>query len=201
MNWKSVGNLVVEHAPLVGGILLGPAGGLAGTILSSVYGTKNEPDEVLKAIQADPEAAVTLMKIQSDNAVELKRVYLAAETRRIEEETKQQAETNKTIRDEAKSDNWWTSGWRPYWGFISGTAFFVVVCAICYFVILAIKTKDASLLLVLPQVVMAIAALFSIPGAILGVSAWHRGKLQRIKAGELPVQGAISSLLGRLKRK
>jgi hypothetical protein len=174
---------------------------LAGTILSSVYGTKNEPDAVLKAIQADPEAAVTLMKIQSDNAVELKRIYLAAETRRIEEETKQQQAVNATMIAEGKSSDWWTSGWRPFWGFISGTAFFVVVCAICYFVVLAIKTKDSNLLMVLPQVVMAIAALFSIPGAILGVSAWHRGKMQRIQAGELPGKGIITNVIEKLKKR
>jgi hypothetical protein len=181
--------------------LFGPAGGVAGKLISSVLGVKNEPDAVMEAIKNDPNAVLKLRQFEIESKVELRRMTLAAETRRIEEETKQKQTVNETMIAEAKSDHWWTSGWRPYWGYTSATAFFVIVCAICYFVGLAIKTKDLNLLMVLPQIVMAIVALFSIPGAILGVSAWHRGKMQRIKAGEVPVQGAVSSLLGRLKRK
>jgi hypothetical protein len=201
MGWDKVREAIVDYAPLAGSLLLPMGGGAIGTLIASVLDVKDEPDAILEAIKNDPNAVLKLRQWEIENKTEIHKLKFAAETRRIEEETKQKRTVNETMIAEAKSDHWWTSGWRPYWGFISGTAFFVVVCAICYFVILAIKTKDSNLLLVLPQVVMAIAALFSIPGAILGVSAWHRGKMQRIQAGELPGKGIINNVIEKLKKR
>lgn len=91
---------------------------------------------------------------------------------------------NQTMREEAKSDNWWTSGWRPYWGFISGTAFLFVCILVCVLAYKAVLGGVPEAMAMIPQLIGAFAALFAIPGAILGVTAWHRGKMQRLKAGE-----------------
>lgn len=91
---------------------------------------------------------------------------------------------NATMQVEAKSEKWWVSGWRPYWGFISGTAFLFVCALVCYLIYLAVVAGKPEVMAIIPQVIGAFAALFAIPGAILGVTAWHRGKKQRIEAGE-----------------
>lgn len=91
---------------------------------------------------------------------------------------------NATIQTEANSENWWTSGWRPYWGFVSGTAFLFVCILVCYMIYEGVIGGKPEVLAQIPQVIGAFAALFAIPGAILGVTAWHRGKKQRIEAGE-----------------
>ena len=104
---------------------------------------------------------------------------------------------NQTMQAESKSDNWWTSGWRPYWGFISGTAFLAVCVFICYLMYEAIIGGKPEMMAHIPQVIGAFAALFAIPGAILGVTAWHRGKMQRIHVVE--VTGDIASLVADLR--
>ena len=88
---------------------------------------------------------------------------------------------NKTMQEEAKSDNWWTSGWRPYWGFVSGTAFLFVCCLVGYLMYEAVIGGKPEMMSHIPSVIGSFATLFAIPGAILGVTAWHRGKMQRGK--------------------
>ncbi|MFT6915619.1 MAG: hypothetical protein ACJAWL_001929 [Motiliproteus sp.] len=89
------------------------------------------------------------------------------------------------MRVEATSENWWSSAWRPFWGFVSATAFGIISIAITvFFAILAYKDPSEAIK-TLPTFITSLAALFAIPGAILGVSAWHRGQAQRIRAGEV----------------
>lgn len=101
--------------------------------------------------------------------------------REVEAERATIASVNETIQAEAKSSNWWTSGWRPYWGFISGTAFLFVCILVCILAYKAVLGGVPEAMAMIPQVIGAFAALFAIPGAILGVTAWHRGKMQRGK--------------------
>ena len=101
--------------------------------------------------------------------------------REVEAERATIESVNETMQAEAKSTNWWTSGWRPYWGFISGTAFLVVCVFICVLAYKAVFGGKPEAMAMIPQIIGAFAALFAIPGAILGVTAWHRGKMQRGK--------------------
>ena len=86
---------------------------------------------------------------------------------------------NQTMQAEAKSEHWPQYSWRPAWGFISAIAFGFVVGLCCYLGYKAGIGGDPTALLMVPQLVTAFATLFAIPGAILGVTAWHRGKQKR----------------------
>lgn len=88
-------------------------------------------------------------------------------------------EVNATMRAEAKSEHWMQWAWRPFWGFISALAFAGVVFFCLYLGKAAIVDGDSAKLSMVPQVITSFTALFSIPGAILGVTAWHRGKQKR----------------------
>lgn len=77
MNWSDLGKKVANFAPLLGGVLGGPAGAGIGQILASEFGTEPEPGAIAKAIEADPNAALKLKEVQSNNRVELQRLYLA----------------------------------------------------------------------------------------------------------------------------
>lgn len=90
---------------------------------------------------------------------------------------------NQTMRAEARSDKWPQYSWRPFWGFISGIAFGFVVALCCVLAYMAVVGGKPDALVMIPQLVAAFSALFAIPGAILGVSAWHRGaeKRQRLE--------------------
>lgn len=192
MSWKKIGETIADQAPLLGKILLGPAGSVAGELISSVFGTAPEPDAVLEAIKKDPESVLKFKEIELNHKVELEKIYLeserarlAAETQQIQEETKQLESVNQTMRVEAATEKWWVSGWRPYWGFISATAFFFVCLLACYLAYEAVMGKDPNAIMMVPNIIFAMTTLFGIPGAILGIASWHRGKKQRALAGEV----------------
>lgn len=149
----------------------GDAARRIGGIVQSVTGTD------------DPAAARTALEDPA-TAARLKEALLAFRTRHLEEETKRLVAINETIRAEAGSANWWSSAWRPFWGAVSAIAFLVAVAGIIYLAGYAIAMDRTELLQHIPTLVFQLAALFAIPGAILGVASWHRGKEHRIRAGE-----------------
>ena len=179
MDWGDIKNVIGKAAPLLGTVVGGPAGGMVGSLLASAFGVQNEPDAIHAAIKANPEAAVRLREIELDDKTELERFamqnaanILAADTTRIES-------VNETMRQELHAESWYQRGWRPFWGFVAGTAFFVVCCFVCYLAYEAISGKNPEAITMIPQLVSTMTLLFSIPGAILGVTAWHRGQGKR----------------------
>ena len=154
----------------------------------------------MAAIERDPAAAVKLKEIESTENIELKRIAMQGVTLKLAADTERILAVNVTMSNETKSDNWWTSGWRPFWGFSSGLAFFVVSCFCCYLAYKGIIGGEPKALAMMPQLVGAFAALFSIPMAVLGVTAWHRGVKQRVEAGEnrTPALGLVGAITQRI---
>ena len=64
MNWSDLGRTVADFAPVLGRLLGGPAAAGIGKIIANEFGTKEDPEEVMKAIKSDPDAAVKLKKIE-----------------------------------------------------------------------------------------------------------------------------------------
>jgi hypothetical protein len=67
MEWKDVGKTVAKAAPILGAVLGGPVGavaGAAGSLLGGLFGCEADPSEILRAVQADPEAAVKLKEME-----------------------------------------------------------------------------------------------------------------------------------------
>lgn len=71
MDWKEIGKTVAGAAPVLGGLLGGPVGSAAGTLIASVFGVEPNPKEVAKAIEADPEAFLRLKEIELNHKEEL----------------------------------------------------------------------------------------------------------------------------------
>jgi hypothetical protein len=182
MDWSDVGGLVKSiagaAAPMLGTALGGPLGGAAGTILASLFGAENKPDAVARAIQADPEAALKLKQTESNNYLELQKAVLTAGTSEVAEQTKQLQSINQTMQIEAQSGHWPTWSWRPYWGFVSATAFLVVCIFVCCPFYKAIAANQPTAFSQIYLIIGAFTALFSIPGAILGIASWKRGSMQ-----------------------
>jgi len=174
MDWRSLAKQVGKYAPLLGSLLPIPGAGVAGKLIAAALGVDNNPDAVAQAMQTDPEAGIKLAKIEADNRAELQGQVLAAETARI-------SQVNQTMRTESKSEHWPQYSWRPFWGFISGAAFFVVCVLVCLLAYQAVMGGRPEAMAMIPQIIGAFAALFAIPGGILGVSAWHRGRA-KVKA-------------------
>jgi len=191
MDWDKVVTLVKSSAPLLGTVLGGPVGAAAGVIggIASLFDTEPEPDKIEAAIKADPDAFVKLKQFETRHQTDLA-------TLAIQSSTQITLAVNTTMQAESKSDKWWVSGWRPYWGFVSGTAFLVLVVFVCFLAYEAILGGKPEAMTMIPQLIGSFAALFGIPAAILGIASWHRGKEKRIKAGEAPAQPLSSILNG-----
>lgn len=177
MNWNDVGKGILKFAPEIGTALLGPAGGAIGALVSSALGVENTPDAVAQAVKNDPQAAVKLQQLQNTHAETMAKIQADAETAAIQS-------VNQTMQGETKSEHWPEWSWRPFWGFVSGLAFLAVCFEVGMLMYKAINAGQPQMMSYVPQVIGAYSTLFAIPGAILGVSAWHRGKMQRIQAGE-----------------
>lgn len=207
LTWKDAAKVVAEFAPTAGSLLGGPAGSAVGTLIAAALGTTAEPDKVLEAINNDPSAALKLKELELNHHVELERLAiqaeanrLAAQTAQIQEETKQVEAVNATMQTEAKSEHWLTAFWRPYMGVVTGSAFGIVAVFICLLAYKGIVEKDHEAMRMIPDLIVSMAELFAIPCAILGVTAWHRGKMQRTQAGESPTN-LWDAVTARLKNK
>jgi hypothetical protein len=124
-------------------------------------------EEALAAIQAN----AALAKAFQDNVFAFERSWLEEETKRLES-------VNQTMRVEATSADPWQRRWRPFWGFLSAIQFNVCATGIIGIAGYAIYKRDVEMIRSLPDLVTALAMLFTIPGAILGVASWLRGKTQ-----------------------
>ena len=74
MDWKQVGNTAISVGALfLGGALFGSAGAAVGSIIAAQFGVSPDSisEQVLKAINGDPDAALKLRKIETDHTERL----------------------------------------------------------------------------------------------------------------------------------
>lgn len=185
MTWKDVGKFLGGAAPILGTILGGPAGGAVGALIGTALGVESEPSKVLDALKDNPDAIIKIKELESNERVAFQKMLLESETNRLAEETKQIQAVNQTMQAEAQNsanENWWQKGWRPFNGYVVGLASLAAVLFTCYLFYQAIVQKDAAAISNVPALAMAITTILAVPGAAVGITAWHRGVLQREKA-------------------
>ena len=180
MDWSELGSSILSMAPLIGGALGGPGGAAIGSLLSSTFGgSSDDPEGLAKLIAADPQAAIKLKELEYAHKVELEKLVIQAEANKLAHETSSIEAVNATMRTEAISGDAWQRRWRPFWGYISGVAFFLQILAIIGVMIWAPALA--------PTIITSLASLqvfWSVPLAILGISAYQRGKEKRAALGE-----------------
>jgi len=93
MEWTEIASVVKKYAPVLGNVVGGfiPGAGAVGTgisLIASAFGVEDEdpkPEQILKAIQADPEAAIKLRKIEAENQQALASIALKQEEMRLQD--------------------------------------------------------------------------------------------------------------------
>ena len=172
MNWI---DKLKDYAPSIASAVM--SGGatlpqLAYKAIADVSGMEvNSETQAALAIETASPSEMLALK-QADYSFKVEMEKLQVESQRI---------VNSTMQVEAKSDDWWVSGWRPYIGYITGTAFFVVCVFVCVITYKAVM-QSLDPMAMIPQIIFNFSTLFAIPGAILGVASHHRGKMQREEA-------------------
>lgn len=163
MNWKDLEEDIGKAAPVLGGLIGGPAGAGIGAIVASVLGVGNTPQEVSQALKTDPDAAVKLRQIEADETLGLKRLAVEQAANDLAADTARIQAVNATMQAEAKADHWPSYSWRPFIGFITGVMVFG-----CYFVLPLISKPVPAV----PESVWLML------GGILGIASFFRGKAQ-----------------------
>jgi len=173
-----LGKTISSFAPLLGAII--PGGGPILSLVASIFGgDADKPDELEALIKADPQAAVKLREIELNHKTELEKLVVAAEANRLASETARIESVNATMRQEAISGDPWQRRWRPFWGYITGVAFFMQMLVIFY----AVIWKTTSAVAIITSM-SSLSVFWAVPLAVLGVSAYQRGKEKRVALGE-----------------
>lgn len=176
MQWSDLKSIVGHVLPAIGDALAGSAGDQVGKLIAGAIGCDPTPQAVKTAIQNDPQYTLKLRTLEN----QLQIAKIQADSSRI-------ASVNATMQAEAKAGA--AGDWRDWWGKISAVAFGIVCLGI-----LALLFADPAKFGQIPVIISAVAGLFSIPGAILGVTAWHRGQADRILAGSVqPVSNSTAN--------
>lgn len=184
MNWDSIKETVGKVAPLLGTALGGPAGSLAGGLIAQALGVDERPDAVAQALQTDPDAAIKLRTVESNNATELRRCMIEAETTRL-------AEINKTMRAELAADGWFRTGWRPLIGYVVALGIGSVLAGIAY----ALFKEPAKAPELVENAIMVIVS----AAAILGVNIRERSKDKANMLGQGRT-GVLQAVVDRIKK-
>lgn len=182
MNWKDLAKQLANLGlPILGAAIGGPAGAIAGKGLAAALG--------LGANATPEQTATALGNLSGDQLVALKALDAQMEKDKLEHdaavrknESEDVAQVNQTMREEGKSEHWLQWSWRPLNGYSLAIGSFALVLGVLYMAIVAVTNKDFATLNAIPTVVMAVTAALAVPGAVCGVTAWHRGVAQRIEA-------------------
>jgi hypothetical protein len=100
--WTDIKGLIGDAAPILGTLLGGPAGGAVGGLISAALGVKNNPNDVMAALQGNPALIEKLKEVEITQSSTLAQLQLQIDLA--------QAQAN---ANEAQSNNWFIAAARP----------------------------------------------------------------------------------------
>lgn len=186
-----IAKVVGTAAPLVGGLLGGPAGSAVGGMVASALGVENTPEAIEQALQK-PEALAKLREIEEKHRHEL-------ETLQIQAETARQLEINKTYRAELASEDSYVRRARPTWLYVMCGTWAIQTLSLTAAVFYAIAKPEASKIIgELGGLVGALTFMWSIALTVAGGYMYKRSQDKQVAAGQTPVPGILASLAARV---
>ncbi len=198
---KDLGSTVAKYAPMVGTAILSgnPAGAVLSILASKFGGSADDPADLMAKIQTDPQAMVKLKEIEATHDVELQKIAMQRAVGLANADAAQVASVNTTMQAETKSEHWMQWAWRPTCGFALAIGFLVLIGLIGWICIQSVVTQQPSLLGMIPPILEAFTVLFGSMAAVVGVTAWHRGVMQRNQAaGGSVTEDLVSAVAGKL---
>lgn len=186
-DWKK---LLGTVAPWLATTLGGPLAGTAVKAITSALGLPGDSteDQISAAlVNATPEQLLALKAADNQHAEVMQKLGFDHIEKLAALEEQQVEVVNKTIQteiQESSKEAWYQKAWRPANGFCVASGSFLGVAAICYLFYAALVQKDQNALVIIPTLATAIATILAVPGAAVGIAAWHRGveKVELAKA-------------------
>jgi len=146
----------------------------------------DDPQDAMAKIQNDP-----ALQIQFQQA--MNPVIIA----RLENETKQQAEVNATIRAELSSSSLFKSGWRPALGWSVALSFSAMLLSIIFILVYGVIEKPTVIkdfVNALGSLMGSLTMLWTMAFAVLGVNVVKRSDDKALAAGQPPKPKLLNSL-------
>lgn len=187
MDWKNLGKKIASTgATLLGTAIGGGAGGsLLGGIVADALGVENEPDEISKAIDRDPQAAVKLKEIQSRERVRLQEIASKQAIAEIEAEAARHRSINETMRAELQASDNFRGRWRPTFGYVM--AFNMAVISIAFFAavvaVILEPEQGGNIADGFAAMLASFVTIFSLGLGVLGIQVHQRSKDKQLAAG------------------
>lgn len=125
--------------------------------------------KIISLFKTDPTIKAQLEAQQSESQLQVQVQQIIADTSVV-------TAVNTTMQAETKSA-WFSRDWRPLWGYLSAIAFFFQIAALCVAIIF--KPSEGPSV---AQLVTVLTPSWGVPLAVLGVTAWHQGQADVIKA-------------------
>ena len=186
MEWKDLKGLVGKTAPLLGTLLGGPAGDAVGALISSVLGVDNEPDEVHKALSADPSLLLKLREAEIQQQTQFQQMM-------VESETKRMTEVNATIRAELANGDKFKSYCRPLFGYVMAITWGAIMLATTYQILFEPSEATATI-----TALGQLSVLWGIGLAVLGINVYKRSHDKALVYGQ-PQETIMSAVATRIK--
>jgi len=193
-DWDGIKRVVSKTAPILGNAL-GPAGGVAGSLIAAALDVEPEPNAIAQALERDPTAAIKLQQLQNDHRERLEAMTLEAETVRLQE-------INATMRAEAAADDPYVRRWRPTWGYATCLSWVITFLAIAAAIVGAafVYPEHADKILGgIATLVGSMLTLWGIALGVLGINIRARSRDKRARAGQ-DGTGALERLADALAR-
>ena len=180
MDFKSLGQMLIKNAPLVGTLLGGPGGAALGGLIASTLGAEPTPDAIAAAVSSSPDALVKIKQIEADHQEKMQAMVIGQAQAEIAGSVQNAGNINTTMQSEAASDHWPTYGWRPAIGFaVAFNTFASGILVLIVFGPVMFGVKAASdAISNLPLALGALAAVNGTVLPILGIASYFRGKMQ-----------------------
>ncbi len=189
MDWGKLGKgLASTGLEVLGSMVAGPAGGSLGKKVAGMLGLSEEADEhqVQQALAtASPETLAQIRQIDADLKTKLAQIESDNYRADIAAGSQDIGNVNKTMQEESKGDDPWTRRWRPFWGFVAAAVWGLVCLGVMAGYLKAVWANPSEALALMPGFIGAMVGLMLPALTILGVASHHRGKMQRIQAGEM----------------
>lgn len=195
IDWAKVKTAIGTIAPWIAGTLGTPAAGVAVQALCTVFGlnaSSATPDNLAAAIAgASPQQLADLRAAELKHIETMKEMGYSFQTELRRADSADIASVNSTMTAEANNsaaEAWYQKAWRPFNGFVVGIGSLFATVAVCVLAYGAITDHDIAALNAVPVLAGAIAMILGVPGAAVGIAAWHRGVMQveQIKQGSQP---------------
>lgn len=191
--WDNIKNMIGTAAPMIGTLIGGPVGAGIGGLVASALGVENTPEAIEQELKNNPDALLSLKKLELENEVELKKLAFQHAQLESEERKLSVVQQNATMQAELASNDPWVRRWRPTFGYAVCLAWSLLFFGLAYSMVF--HPEQAADLV---NSIVALTPLFGIALSVLGISIHKRSVDKQVSAGKLPV-GVFAGLKSAFK--